>query len=126
MISNHSLFLLGSGSSDPLFLYFHFFNPHPLYNFVIMEGKSFNNINILQLANIVFFHEERAEPILEQLLQVEGILDIVSEEIQKQSLDLLCDRNSTNLNRYVEENLAYLSNLSMLLKKKGATSGKFK
>jgi hypothetical protein len=74
----------------------------------------------------VFFHEERAEPILEQLLQVEGILDIVSEEIQKQSLDLLCDRNSMNLNRYVEENLAYLSNLSMLLKKKGAISGKSK
>lgn len=91
-----------------------------------MEGKSFNNINILQLANIVFFHEERSEPILEQLLQVEGILDIISEEIQKQSLDLLCDRNSMNLNRYVEENLAYLSNLSMLLKKKGATSGKSK
>jgi len=91
-----------------------------------MEGKSFNNINILQLANIVFFHEERAEQILEQLLQVEGILDIVSEEIQKQSLDLLCDRNSMNLNRYVEENLAYLSNLSMLLKKKGAISGKSK
>ncbi len=118
--------MLGSGSSDPLFLCFHFFNPGALYNFAIMEEESFKNINILELANIVFFHQEMAEPILNQLKDVEGILEIISEEIQKQSLDMLTDRNSINLNRHVEENMAYLSNLSMLLKKKGVTNGKSK
>jgi hypothetical protein len=91
-----------------------------------MEEESFKNINILELANIVFFHQEMSEPILNQLKDVEGILEIISEEIQKQSLDMLTDRNSINLNRHVEENMAYLSNLLMLLKRKGVINGKSK
>jgi hypothetical protein len=84
-----------------------------------MEEERFKNVNILDLANIVFFHEDVAESVLNLLAKEESILVRISDEIREQSLDILSDKNSIMMNRQVEENLTYLSNLYMLLKKKG-------
>lgn len=84
-----------------------------------MEGRSFKNINIIDVAHIVFFHDDAAESILDDLVQEDRILERITDAIREQSMNILADRNSMAMNRYVEENLAYLSNLYMLLKKKG-------
>lgn len=84
-----------------------------------MEEERFKNVNILDLANIVFFHEDLTEPVLNLLVKDKSILERISDEIREQSLDILSDKNSIMMNRQVEENLTYLSNLYMLLKKKG-------
>jgi hypothetical protein len=84
-----------------------------------MEEERFKNINILDLAHIVFFNEDAGGTILEELSREEGILERISDAIREQSFNILVDRNSMMMNKFVEENLAYLSNLYMLLKKKG-------
>lgn len=93
-----------------------------MYNFADMEGRSFKNINILDIAHIVFYHDEVAESILDDLAKEVGILERISDAIREQSFDILADKNSMMMNRHVEENLAYLSNLYMLLKNKGVTN----
>ena len=84
-----------------------------------MDKENFNNINILEAANIVFFHEEHADSILEELMKVEDIGKKVSIEIQKHALALIAEKGSQHTQKFLEENLAYLCNLSMLIKKKG-------
>ena len=67
----------------------------------------------------MFFNEDAGGTILEELSREEGILERISDAIREQSFNILVDRNSMMMNKFVEENLAYLSNLYMLLKKKG-------
>lgn len=84
-----------------------------------MESQRFKNINILNLAHIVFYNVDVAKSIIDSLSSQSGILEKITEEIQKQSTNILVDNNTSTMNRHVEENLTHLSHLHMLLKKKG-------
>jgi len=75
-------------------------------------------VNVEDAAQVIFFHPEWEEAVLEDLSEYAFLEEDVKEKIQKYSLQIIATKNIQE-QLCIEEVLAYLDNLINVLKKKG-------
>ena len=80
---------------------------------------SFNNINILEVAHTIFFHPDLSNSIINELSKKHNLAELVRNEIQTTAIEIISESNNHQTQRFLEENMAYLCNMSMLIKKIG-------